>query len=160
MNLNFTLILQIVSFLALLGFLTKFLYKPFIKYLDDRSKDIKKLIEGTEGDRKKAESYLRDSKEELERTKEKIFNLKDTTAREMDTEKIKTIDETKKEAASILKTAELDIKKEIEKAKSDAKKDIASISIYMAKKILGREIKEKDHEKLIKESLEGIKDEG
>ena len=37
MNLNFTLVLQILSFLVLLGVLTKLLYAPLVKYLDDLS---------------------------------------------------------------------------------------------------------------------------
>ncbi len=156
MSINFTLILQIISFLILLTLLTKFLYKPFVKYLDKRTGDLKNLIEGTEADRKTAEENLQFSKNELHKAKEQSLQLKETAAREADKEKIKTLDEAKKEAIEILSKAERDIKKEIEKAKTDATKDIASLSVTLAKKILEREISEKDHKRLIEESLKEI----
>lgn len=160
MSLNFTLILQIISFLVLLWLLTKFLYKPFTKYLDERTDNIKKLIADTGKDRQKAEEYLKTSNEELRKTKEEVLSLRETAVREADKEKMKTIDEAKKEALSILTKTKHDIKKEIEKTKEDAKKDIASLSLEIAKKILNREVNEKDHEKLINESLKDIKYEG
>ena len=156
MSLNLTIVLQILSFLILLGLLAKFLYKPFMKYLDERANSVKRDIEDAESNRKKAEEYLDTSKEELRRTKEEVLDMRESTAREADKDKMQTLDEAKKEALAILAKAELGIKKEIEKTKEDAKKDIASLSVEIAKKILGREVKEKDHKKLIKESIEDI----
>ena len=159
MNLNFTLILQIISFLVLLGLLTKFLYKPFVKYLDERTSSMQNLIEGAEKDRKEAEKLLTESKEELKRTKEEVLFLKETAIHESDKEKLKTVENAKKEAISILNKAELEIKKEIIKAKEEAKKDIAELSLEIAEKILGREINKKDHDKIVKQSLKDIKHE-
>jgi len=156
MNLNFTLVLQILSFLALLGLLAKFLYRPLEKYLDERADNIRKFIEGAEHDRKQAESYFETSKKELRRAKEEAIRLIESAVREADKEKIKTADGAKKEALAIIEKAEGSIKKEIEKAKDDVKKDIASLSVEIAKKILEREINEEDHEKLIRESLKNI----
>ena len=70
MNLNFTLVLQILSFLALLSLLTKLLYRPLAKYLDERADNIRELTEGAERDRKKAESYFETSRKELRDAKE------------------------------------------------------------------------------------------
>ena len=156
MSLNFTLILQIISFLILLWLLAKFLYKPFMKYLDERAEDVRRLIEGAEHDRKKAEEHLEASKEEIRKTREAMLKMKEATTRDADREKIKTIDEAKKEALEILQRTELDVKKEIERAKDNVRKDISSLSLAIAKKILGREIKEEDHKKLIKESLKEL----
>lgn len=156
MNLNFTLVLQVLSFLVLLGLLTKFLYKPLMKYLDERAANIRNLTEGAERDRKEAENYFETSRRELRSAKEQAVSLIESAIREADKEKIKTIGEAKREALAIIERAEFDIKKEIEKAKDDVKEDIASLSVEIAKKILEREISEKDHEKLIKESLKSI----
>ncbi len=140
----------------LLGLLTKILYEPLVKYLDERADSIRKLTEGAERNRKEAESYFETSRKELRSAKEEAVRLIEGAIREADKEKIKTIDGAKKEALAIIERAELGIKKEIEKAKDDVKGDIASLSVEIAKKILEREINEKDHEKLIKESLKSI----
>lgn len=145
--------LQIISFLILLGLLTRFLYRPFMKYLDGRADDLGRLIRGTEEDRKKAEEGLRASAEELRKTKKEIIGLKESAARDADREKIKTLEEAKKEALSIIERARLDAIKELKTAKDEVREEIASLSVEMAKKILNREIKEKDHRRLIEESI-------
>lgn len=159
MNLNFTLVLQVISFLILLGLLTRFLYKPLLGYLDERAGNIRKLIEGAEKDRKKAETDRKASQEELRRTKEEVLALKESTTGEADKEKIKTIDEAKKQALAIIEKAELEVKREITRTKDEAKKDLATLSVEIARKILGREVKEADHKKVIKEALKGISSE-
>ena len=159
MSLNFTFVLQIFSFLILLALLTRFLYKPLLNYLDKRARDLQDLIETAGKDRKKSEEYLESSKEELRMAKEEVLQMKESAAREADREKIMTLEEARKEALLILNKAERDVKKEIEKAKAEAARDIGSLSVAMAKKILEREVSEKDHKKLITQALKELNSE-
>lgn len=160
MHLNATLLIEIISFLLLVGVLTKLLYRPIISILDKRRDYIRNLIENAENDRKKSEEYLQTAKDQLRKTKEEVLQLKEQVSREADKERIKTVEEAKKEALEILKKTELEIKKGIQNAKDEVKKETVSLSVDIAAKILGREINEEDHKRLIKESLKEITREG
>lgn len=156
MNLNFTLILQVISFLILLTLLTKFLYKPFKKYLEDRARRAENLIESARAAEEKAKSYADQTRQALEAAKNEALEMKDKTKRLADKERLDTINQTKIEAHHLLEEA----KRQIAKAEKDATKRIRSkigdLSLDIASKILAREIKKRDHAKLIDESIEEI----
>ena len=158
MNLNFTLIIQIVSFLALLGLLTRYFYKPFMEYLDKRSQEVKGMMEEAQRNREASQKELGKAQDELKITKEQVLQMKNTVAREADEHRRHTIEDAKKEAVSILARAKLEIQKEADEAKKNLTKDISSLSIDIAKKIIDREIKESDYKKLIEASIKELAD--
>ena len=58
-----------------------------------------------------------------------------------------------KEAQNVLKSAKEEINREVERVKTDVKKDISGLVIDCASKVLEREINEQDHKKIIEEFL-------
>ena len=158
MNINFTLIVQIISFLVLLGLLTKFFYRPFMNYLDTRAKGIKDMIEETQKSREVAQKEFQNAKDELQKAKHHVIEMKNSVIKEADEHRRLAIEQAKQEAASLLERAKLEVKQEVASAKSSLKNDIASLSIEIARKILGREVKDKDHKKLIEDSIKELGD--
>jgi len=156
MNLNFTLVIQIVSFLILLGLLTKFFYRPFMNYLDTRAKGIKDMIEESQKNREIAQQEFQNAKDELQKAKHHVIEMKNSVIKEADEHRRFTIEQAKQEAASLLERAKLEVKQELASAKSSLKSDIASLSIEIARKILEREVKDKDHKKLIEDSIKEL----
>ena len=153
MNLNFTLIIQIISFLIFLGLLTRYFYKPFMGYLDRRSQELKAMIEETRKNREASQEVMKKAQDELRATKQEVLQMKNATAKEADEHRRLSMEETKKEASSLLERAKKDIKKEVAEAKGHLKSEMALLSVKIARKILGREVKEQDHKKLIKDSI-------
>jgi len=153
MNINFTLAIQIISFLVLLGLLTKYFYRPFMNYLDKRAKDIKDVIEETQKNREVAQQELQKAKDELQKTRHQVLEMKNAVVKEADEHRRLAIEQAKQEAVSLLERAKVEIKQELASAKGNLKSDISSLSIEIAKKILEREVKEKDHKKLIEDSI-------
>ena len=156
MNINFTIIIQIISFLVLLGLLTKYFYRPFMNYLDKRAKDIKYLIEETQKNREVAQQEFQKAKDELQKTKYQVLKMKNTAVKEADEHRRLAIEQAKQEAASLLERAKVEIKQEVASAKDNLKGDISSLSIEIAKKILEREVKEEDYKKLIEDSIKEL----
>lgn len=88
MNIDiFTLIVQIINFLALIFILNKLLYKPLIKMMKDRREYIKGSIDGAENKLKEAEKIRTEyetelkkienyKKEKINKIDEELFNYK------------------------------------------------------------------------------------
>ena len=152
---------MVLSFIITLSY--RFLTKPEemrkikeeMKFYKEKSNEARK-----NKNMKKSEEYLATSRDEFHRTRQDVIRLKELTARELDKQKIETVDAAKKEALSILEKAELDIKREIRNAKEEARKDVASLAVDIARKILDREMKPSDHKRLLEESLREINREG
>lgn len=159
MNLNFTLILQIISFLILLGLLTKFLYKPFMKYLDERALGVKNMIDGAKKAEDQARRYAEETHKALDMAKAESAKMKKEAMGVADEERRRIIEEAKKEARFLAEKAMGRLERDKDELLKKIHKDVAAISVDIAKRVLGREISQKDHERLIEESIKEIGDE-
>jgi len=159
MNLNFTFILQIISFLLLLGLLKKFLYKPLTKYLDERAKAIHNMVEGAKEAEQKAQKYARQTHQALDLARADALKMKKEARRLSDEERRKIIEEAKKEARFLIEEARSQFGRERELAFKKIKSEVAALSVDIASKILGREIKPEDHQRLAEDSIAEIEDE-
>ncbi|MFC1808229.1 F0F1 ATP synthase subunit B [Candidatus Omnitrophota bacterium] len=158
MNLNFTLVLQIISFLTLLGLLSKVLYGPFTKYLDDRAKAITDMTKNAEDAQEKARQYADDTHKALELAKGEALTIRQESKRLSDLERRKILDEAKKEATFLIDNAHSQSEKDRKQIVKELRSEIASISVDIATRVLGREINKKDHERLIEDSITEAED--
>ena len=156
MNLNFTLVLQIISFLILLGSLGKFLYRPLMKYLEERAQKANDILDSARQAEEKAKEYANQTQQALDAAKHEALKLKDETKRLADKARLDTISRAKEEAHRLVEEAKKQIKKEEQDATKRVKAKIGELSLEIASKILGREIKKDDHNRLIDSSIEEI----
>ena len=159
MNLNFTLVLEIISFLILLGLLTKFLYGPVTKYLDERARDMAAAEKNARAAEEKARFFALESERALSRAREESVKMKKESRQIADGERRRIIEEAKKEARFLMERASAELGREKKEVMKGMRDDIASISVDIARKMLGREINEKDHTRLIKESMAELENE-
>lgn len=158
MNLNFTLVLQVISFLILMVVLTRLFYRPLLNFLDSRAKSIRENIEEAGRDRASAQKELERSRAELHRAREEALKMKELSERETNEARRKTLLEAKEEADRMLVKAKEDFAREVQRARAELKKEVGDISILMAEKILAREIKKEDRKRLIEEGIDKIKE--
>jgi F-type H+-transporting ATPase subunit b len=156
MNINFTIILEVISFLILVGILTKLIYRPLLRLLDRRNEDVKRMLSEARRAAEQAEKNNQASRENLQVAREEALRIKNVTRQEADRSRLLMIEDAKKEAARILEKAKIELAEQTKLAREALKKDISSISLDIAERILEREIKEDDHKKLIRESLKEL----
>jgi len=156
MNINFTLVLQIISFLILLGSLGKFLYRPLMKYLEERAKEANDILDSARQAEEKAKEYADRTQQALDAAKYEALKIKDETRRLADKERLDTISQAREEAHRLIEEAKKQVKKEEQDATKRVKTKIGDLSLEIAAKILGREISEVDHKQLIDNSIEEI----
>ena len=153
MNLNATLIIEVLSFLILLGVLIKFLFKPLLSIMDKRAASIEKTLKDAENSRKQANERLEDAQEALEKTSVEIIRMKESSRLQADEARRSVIEDAKKEGLRIIEGSKRDVDKEVRMARKSLGEEIAGFSIRIAEKLLKREIKNKDHAKLINDSI-------
>lgn len=159
MNLNFTFVLQIISFLLLLLLLTKFLYKPLTKYLDERAQNVRQMLEAAKEAGEKAQKYAQQTHQALDLARADALKMKEEARRLSDEERRRIIEEAKKEARFLIEETKGQFGRERELAFKKIKSEVAAISVDIASKILGREIKAEDHQRLVEASIAEIEDE-
>ena len=149
MNINFTLVMQAISFAVFVWFCSKFVWPYLMRAIDTRQKQIADgLAAGEQG------------RQDLAAAEKKIAAMMtEAKTRSSDIiaqgEKLKTetIDaakqEAKAEAARILAAAKDEIDQEIVRAKEALRNQVADLAVAGAAKILKREVDAKAHADLL-----------
>ncbi len=158
MNLNFTLILQVISFLILMAVLTRLLYRPLLNFLDRRAKSIRENIEEAGRERERAKEHLERSQAALRHAREEALRIKELSGKEASEQRRRALSEASKEADRMSTKAKEDLAREVQRARAELKKEALDISVLMAEKVLGKEIKKKDQARLIEEGIDEIKE--
>ena len=149
MNLNATLIAQLIVFLILVWFTVKYVWPPIAKALDER---IDKIAEGL--------AAAERGKSDFEQAEKKVAELL-TEGRSQVTEMVanaekraaQIVEDAKNqatiEAARITAQAKADADQEISRAREALREQVAVLAVKGAEAILRREINEAQHAKML-----------
>ena len=156
MNLNATLIAQMVVFLILAWFTMKFVWPPMVKALDERSKKIADGLAAAEKGKTELEAAHKRVDQELAKARN------DGQQRIADAEKraLVVAEEIKAnaqaEAARIIAQAKADAEQQVVKARETLRAEVATLAVKGAEQILKREIDQAAHAELLNQLKAGL----
>ena len=156
MNINATLLGQLIMFALFAWFCMKFIWPPLTAALEARKKQIADGLAAAERGKhdmelaaKRAAEVLRDAKEKAA----EIIALGDKRASEI-VEEAKAKAEA--EAGNIRARANSEIEQEVFRAKEQLRTQVSAVALAGASKILGREIDAKAHSDLLEKLVTEI----
>jgi F-type H+-transporting ATPase subunit b len=132
----YQILFQILNFGVVMYILNRVLYKPVMKMLDDRAKKINEGMSQAEKNLKAGEEIEKTKKAEISKARKEASSI--IASAELDAKKKadeiikKAHDKATEEVANMTKAAE----KEIENAKAKLQKEAATLAAAMAKKAL------------------------
>jgi F-type H+-transporting ATPase subunit b len=147
---------QTIIFVILIFLLKKFAWSPILKAVNDREQGIKDALDSAEAAKKEMQSLQADNEKIIKEARaERDSLLKE--ARDLKNSMISQAkDEAKSEAQKIIESANEAILNEKNAAVSDIKKQVASLSIEIAEKLLKEKLSDDNKQMKIVEDL--IKD--
>ncbi|MDR3053804.1 MAG: F0F1 ATP synthase subunit B [Zoogloeaceae bacterium] len=149
MNLNLTLLAQIVVFFILAWFTMKFVWPPVVKALDERAKKVADGLAAAERGKQDLELATKRSADALRAGKEKsaeVLGQAEKRAAQI-IEEAKA--EARVEADRVIASAKVEIEQESLRAKEGLRDQVAALAVAGAEKILRREIDAKAHAQLL-----------
>jgi len=135
-ELNGTLIAQIVNFLILVGILTKFAYKPLMQALEERQNKITDNIESAERERQEAEQLKLGYQKQLAEARAQAQAIVEKAEKLAEETKEEILKEARIESARILKTVQDEVARERELALAQLKGEVVALSMAAASKII------------------------
>ena len=155
-EINATIIAQVLNFLILVVILRAVAYKPVARLLQQRSDKIKNSLEQAEADRKAAEQTLAQYKAQLSDAQQKaqaIVEKANLTARQ---EHDAAVAETRKEIERMKQTAQAEIENERNRAFEEMKSQIVTLSLAAAGKVVSKNLDTKENDKLVNEFISSL----
>lgn len=135
---------------------TKFLFKPIMKMIQQRQKEIDDLYSNADSAKASAQAMEQEYRQKLDnaaQTSERI--VKEAVARGQAREE-EIIRAANAEASAIMDKAAADIAMEKKKALNDAKDEISGMAVAIAEKVVGRELKAADQAQLVEDFIRDL----
>ncbi|MDK4528120.1 F0F1 ATP synthase subunit B [Kingella kingae] len=149
MNLNATLIAQIIVFFILVGFTMKYVWPPIAKALDERADKIAEGLAAAERGKsdfeqaeKKVAELLTEGRTQVA---EMVANAEKRAAQIVEDAKMQAATE----AARIAAQAKADVEQETNRAREALREQVATLAVKGAEAILRREVNESQHAQML-----------
>ena len=156
MNINATLIVQIITFAFFVWFTMRFVWPPITKALDERRDKIADGLAAAERGQKDLELARYRAVQDLRDAKVQAADIVDKAQKRA----AFLLDEAKKsaltESARLIQMAHEQIVQEVTLAKESLRKQTSKLAIAGAEKILEREVDEKTHQAIFDQLVQEI----
>ncbi|API87562.1 F0F1 ATP synthase subunit B [Francisella uliginis] len=156
MDINITLIGQMITFAIFVGFTMKFVWPPLRKALDERREKIAEGLASADRASRELEVAKRKSAEVLREAKAKATEIVENAY-----VRAHKVDEQAKEEAiaaadKIKSMAMAEIEQEKIKAREELKQELVSLAMAGASKIISAEVDQKASHKILKDFVEKV----
>ncbi|WP_438971798.1 F0F1 ATP synthase subunit B [Methylophaga sp.] len=156
MNINATLIGQMIAFAVFVAFCMKYVWPPIMQALEERKKKIADGLAAAERGRHEQELAEKRAQQVIHEAKDQANEIISQAQRRGNEIVDESKDNARVEGERILTSAKAEIDQEANRARDELKAQVGSIALTGAGKILGREIDEKAHTDLLDELVSQI----
>ena len=147
-----------LAFIILLLAVFYFAYKPVKKLLKQRGDYVEGKIKNAEEREKESEKLLIKANEEVKASRKEAMEIVEKAKEDANKERQAILDKAKEEKAAEIKRTKEEIAQEIEASKDEIHREIVSVAIDASSKVLEREVKKEDNEKLIDNFIDDLKE--
>jgi len=155
-NLNMTLLVQMVNFLILIVLLHRFLYKPLTQFLATRADGIKRSLEEAKAAREAAAKAQQEYEARIAATRREAAALRESAVRDVEEERQRLLKVSRDEAARLLTEAKAQIEQEVKRAKAELRAEVVGLSLGVAERLIGRSLTTDDNRRLAEQVVQEI----
>lgn len=155
-DINATIIAQVLNFLILVAILRALAYEPVAKMLKQRADKIQDSLDHAAASQKAAEQTLAQYKSQLADANKKAQHIIDQAELSARLHHDAAIADTKREIERLKLAAQADIQNERIRAFDQMKAEIVSLSLLAAEKIVAKNLSSKDNDKLINDFISNL----
>ena len=140
LGLNRTIFAQIINFTLLLVFLRIVVYPHIVRIMEERQNYIENSVTAAEEERKQAEELRRQYLADMQKAKDEARDIIQKATKAGEEQALEIIEAAKAESNRIKETALEDINREMEKAVSELREQVATLSILVAGKVVNEKM--------------------
>jgi len=140
---------QIIAFLIFASLFWRFAQKPLLNVLDQRQADIQATYDQLDADRDAMVKTRREYEQRLAGIEAEAREQIQAAVKEAQALREQMLSDAQKQAEAILERSRIESQREREKAFTEMRQQIVSLSVAAAGKVIGEELDAKRHTKLV-----------
>ncbi len=147
----------VINFIILLALLGKFLYKPVLKMLDERTQKVKESMEWAETIKREYEQAKVEVQKQIDRGRQEAQALIAQAVQKGESLKEEAKKEASVQAKAIVEKARVELEAERDKMMEDLRKEFVSLLILASEKVIRQTLDKEKQSRLIEETLAQIR---
>ena len=156
-NLDKSLIVQVVNFVILLIVLQKFLYKPLLAKMEERTGAIKRSLDEAQAARADAVRQHEENAAQLRAAYAEAASIRDQALREAEEAGRKQLEAAQAQARKLVEDTKAQLDGEIRRAREELRRETTDLALAVAEKLVRRTLREEDHRKIVADAIAGLK---
>ncbi len=149
MNINATIIGQMLTFVIFVWFCMKFIWPPLISVLAERTKKIADGLSAADRAERDLELAQEKAMDQLKEAKQQAAEIIDQAHKRSSQLVDEAKDQAREEGDRLLKAAQAEIEQEFNRAREELRSQVAKIAVAGAEKVLGSSVDAKAHSALL-----------
>jgi F-type H+-transporting ATPase subunit b len=155
-EINWTLGVQLVSFLLLLAALYKLLYRPLLAALEGRSAAIAGQLAEAQAARDAAQQERVAMEERIRAAHAEAQALRERALREAGELRERLSAEARQEAARLVESAQAQVAQDVRRARAELRAEVGALATQIAERLVRKSLTDEDHQRLVREALARI----
>ncbi|MGH7911149.1 MAG: F0F1 ATP synthase subunit B [Candidatus Dormibacteraceae bacterium] len=158
LEINATLVIEIVAFLLLVGILARWVYPVITRVATARQQAISRALDQAEQDRQGAEARLKEATGQLEEARQQASQVVAGAGRSADQIRQEARERASAEAQRIAAAAAQDIEAERVRAIQSVRADVADLVARATERVIGESVDDQKHRQLIEQAIASVAD--
>jgi F-type H+-transporting ATPase subunit b len=155
-NLDKSLLIQVVNFLVLLFILWKLLYKPLVAKMEERTQAIKKSLEEAQAARVDAERQRQEHAAQIQAALGEAQAIRSTALKEAAEEQRRLVEAARAEAGRLVQTAKTEMEQDIRRARQQLQQEVGDLAVQIAERLIKKSLRDEDHHRIVQEALSRV----
>ena len=159
-NLDKSLLIQALNFGLLLAVLWKFLYRPLLAKMDERTQAIRKSLDEAQAARAEAQRERESHAARIQAAHVEAQAIRDTALKEAGEEQRRLVDAARAEAARLVEGAKAELAQDVRRARQELRREVSDLAITVAERLIRKSLRDEDHRRIVEDEItrmQGVK---
>lgn len=152
-SLDKSLIIQAVNFIILLVLLTKLLYKPLMKKMDERTQAIQKSLDEAQAARAEAQKERDEFAAKIQAAHGEAQAIRADALKEAAEEQRRLVDAAKAEAARLVTNARQELEQDVRRARQELRQEVADLAIAVSQQLIKKSLNDSEHRRIVDDAI-------
>lgn len=152
-NFDKSLIIQAVNFLLLMILLTRFLYRPLMSKMDERTQAIKKSLEEAAAARAEAQREREEHAAKIQAALAEAQAIRAAALKEAAEEQRRLMEAAREEADRLVAATKAELAQDTLRARQELRQEVGDLAVQVAERLIRRSLRDDDHRRIVDDAI-------
>jgi F-type H+-transporting ATPase subunit b len=155
-NIDKSLLIQVINFAILLFVLHRLLYKPLLAKMEERAGAIKKALDEAQAARAEAARQQEENAARLKAAYAEAATIRDQALKEAGEEQRRLVEAARAESQRMIESAKAQLDADVRRAREELRREVGDLAVGIAEKLIRKSLRDEDHRRIVDEAIASI----